>query len=66
MSIDFKDNEDKLGLSGGLTFDQLRIAQDIGANANNTLIQLNSSNELLAILTGMQANVITSKDFVIV
>lgn len=63
---DFKDNEDKLGLSGGLTFDQLRIAQGTGANAKNTLIQLNSSNELLTILTGVQADVITSKDFVIV
>lgn len=63
---DFNDNEDKLGLSGGLTFDQLRITQGTGANAKNTLIQLNSSNELLSILTGVQADVITSKDFVIV
>lgn len=63
---DFKDNEDKLGLSQGLTFDQLRIAQGIGANAKDTLIQLNSSNELLTILTDVQVDVITNKDFVMV
>lgn len=63
---DFKDNEDKLGLSGGLTFNQLRITQGTGANAENTLIQLNSSNELLTILNNVQTDVITSKDFVIV
>ena len=63
---DFKDNEDKLGLSGGLTFEQLRIAQGTGGNAKNTLIQLNSSDELLAILNNVQADVITSKDFLMV
>ena len=63
---DFKDKEDKLGLSGGLAFNQLRITQGTEANAKNTLIQLNSSNEVLSILTGVQADVITSKDFVIV
>lgn len=63
---DYKDNEDKLGLSRGLAFNQLRITQGTGANAENTLIQLNSSNELLTILTGVQANVITSRDFAIV
>ncbi|WP_143755468.1 Ig-like domain-containing protein [Gloeocapsopsis sp. IPPAS B-1203] len=36
-------------------------------NDNGTsAIQLNKSNELLTILTGVQADVITSKDFVIV
>ena len=36
-------------------------------NDNGTsAIHLNKSNELLTILTGVQADVITSKDFVIV
>jgi hypothetical protein len=57
---DFKDGADFIALSGGLTFGQLTIA----TNANNTLIRVTETNELLATLNGVQTNVITAIDFV--
>ncbi|MBA2748023.1 MAG: endonuclease/exonuclease/phosphatase family protein [Tatlockia sp.] len=57
---------DFLGLANGLTFEQLEITQGTGNNANNTLITNSSSNELLAIVNGVQSNVLTSADFAIV
>ncbi|MCU0537643.1 MAG: hypothetical protein MUD14_27470 [Hydrococcus sp. Prado102] len=63
---DFTDNRDKLGLSGGLSFGQLSLAQGTGTNTNNTLISLASNDEVLAILRGVQANSITSADFVVI
>ena len=61
---DFKDGEDLLALSDTLSFGQLTIAQGTDANAANTLISLTSSNELLAILNGVNALNITTADFV--
>jgi Ca2+-binding RTX toxin-like protein len=61
---DFKDGEDLLALSDTLSFGQLTIAQGTDANAANTLISLTSSNELLAILNGVNALNITTTDFV--
>ncbi|WP_199350044.1 ExeM/NucH family extracellular endonuclease [Nostoc flagelliforme] len=57
---DFKDGADLIALSGGLTFGQLTIA----GNANNTLIRVTETNELLATLNGVQTNVVTAIDFV--
>ena len=58
---DFQDGTDLIGLSGGLTFANLTIAQGTGINAGNALIS--SNGELLAVLTGIGANTITSGDF---
>lgn len=62
--LDFEDGIDKLGLSGGLTFQDLTIVQGTGENAADTLISITRTGELLATLTGIQNNLITSADFV--
>jgi serralysin len=58
---DFQAEIDLIGLSDGLTFANLTITQGTGINAANTLIA--SQGELLAVLTGIGANTITSADF---
>jgi mannose-6-phosphate isomerase-like protein (cupin superfamily) len=60
---DFTNDEDLIGLSGGLSFDDLMIIQGTGGSANDTLINIPSSNELLAILNGVQASALASTDF---
>ncbi|MBE9227779.1 SBBP repeat-containing protein [Phormidium sp. LEGE 05292] len=57
---DFQDGVDLLALYGGLTFQQLAIAQ----SGSNTVITQLGSNELLATLNGIAANLITQADFV--
>lgn len=61
---DFTKGQDKIGLALGLPFASLTITQGTGANANDTLIRVNSTGEYLAVLTGVSANVINSSDFV--
>lgn len=63
---DFAKGGDLIGLSGSLSFDALTIIQGTGGSANDTLINITSSNELLAILSGVQADTITSTDFTVV
>lgn len=60
---DFVDAQDRLGLSGGLTFNQLTITQGTNANVSNTLIMLTNTGEILATISGVQASTITSADF---
>jgi Ca2+-binding RTX toxin-like protein len=60
--IDFSKGQDILKLSDGLTFTDLKITQGTGIDANDTSISTNSGNELLAILSGVQASDITSDD----
>nr|WP_275974099.1 Calx-beta domain-containing protein [Argonema galeatum] len=59
--IDFEDGQDLLGLVSGLTFEQLAIAQI----NNATLISVKSSGQQLVTLSGVQANLITQSDFVL-
>ncbi|MBW4680304.1 MAG: tandem-95 repeat protein [Microcoleus vaginatus WJT46-NPBG5] len=54
---DFTDGEDLLGLAAGLTFESLTIT----SSSNATLISV--GDELLASLTGVQADLITVNDF---
>ncbi|MBD2180129.1 GDSL-type esterase/lipase family protein [Aerosakkonema funiforme] len=63
---DFTDSQDVLGLSGGLTFQQLSIIQGTDVNWNNTLVKITSTDELLATLNGIQATSITVNDFTVV
>lgn len=58
--------QDRIQLSGGLSFGQLSVVQGTGTNANDTLLRLSGSSEVLAILTGVQATTITSSDFITV
>jgi hypothetical protein len=62
---DFTDGSDQIGLSGGLLFEQLTITQAVGSHSG-TLISVTSSDELLAMLTGVDATTITTADFVTV
>ncbi|MCS6792861.1 MAG: calcium-binding protein, partial [Oscillatoriaceae bacterium SKYG93] len=59
---DFEDGIDLLGLTGGLTFAELTVAQ----GATGTLISITSSGELLASLNGVSATLITADDFTLV
>ncbi|MBD2048869.1 hypothetical protein H6F78_25275 [Coleofasciculus sp. FACHB-64] len=61
--LDFTDTQDLIVLSDGLKLEYLTITQGTGANANNALIDLANTGELLATLTGVQANTLTSADF---
>lgn len=63
LIFDFTDTEDAIALSDNLSFADLTITQGTGGSANDTLINVTSSNELLAILSGVQAETITSDDF---
>jgi len=58
--VDFQDGADLIGLANGLTFGQLSIIQD----GKNTLIGF--EDETLAILKGMNANLLTEADFTII
>ncbi|MEG5129114.1 choice-of-anchor D domain-containing protein, partial [Microcoleus sp. ARI1-B5] len=56
---DFVTGQDFIGLSGGLSFDQLEITQ----NNNNALIKFKGSGEVFASLTGVNATSIGVSDF---
>ena len=58
---DFTDGKDKLGLDNNLQYSDLTISQGTDINANDTIISKDS--EYLAILTGIDASVISDQDF---
>jgi hypothetical protein len=58
--VDFQDGADLIGLANGLTFGQLSITQD----GKNTLISV--EDETLAIVKGVNANLLTEADFTII
>jgi Ca2+-binding RTX toxin-like protein len=58
---DFTDGSDKLGMDDNLQFSQLTIAQGTYSNSNDTIISKGS--EYLAILTGIDASVLSEADF---
>jgi 5'-nucleotidase / UDP-sugar diphosphatase len=57
--LDFRNNQDKLALTDGLKFSNLRFSE-VG---NSTVIRLRNS-DVLAILQGVDSSVINSRDFV--
>ena len=59
---DFVQGQDFIGLSGGLSFDQLEVSQ----SNDSALIKLQGSGEVIASLTGVNASLITVNDFQIV
>jgi hypothetical protein len=61
---DFTDNEDRIGLSAGLSLAQIDVTQGTGVNTSDTLIKLIANHELLAILRGVNSSNITAADFV--
>ena len=61
---DYVDGSDSLGLSDGLTFSDLTIANN---NANTaTVIRETSTNNILAVLSGIDSTVIDNDDFVVI
>jgi Ca2+-binding RTX toxin-like protein len=56
---DFVKGQDFIGLSRGLSFNQLEISQD----NNSALIKLKGSGEVIASLTGVNASLIAVNDF---
>jgi len=62
---DFVSEDDLIGLAGELSFEQMTLSQGSGNQSGNTLISLTSSNELLATLVGVQANTLSSSNFVL-
>ena len=61
--MDFQDGTDVIGLSGGLNFDDLTIAQGSGSNSSHTIIRITSSGEYLAILQNVSVSNISVGDF---
>lgn len=57
---DFEEKKDSLGLSYGLTFEQLTIGQA----DNNTIISITDSGKILAVLTNIESHLINAKDFI--
>jgi hypothetical protein len=57
---DFESGVDALALFGSLTFGQLDITQ----SNDDTLISVTGTGEVLATLTGVQANLLTAADFI--
>lgn len=53
---DFSISQDLLLLAGGLTFEQLTLTPGTGNRAQDTLIRLASTGEVLASLTGLSVN----------
>jgi len=62
---DFSLTDDKLGLTGGLTYGDLVVQQGNGTDtaSSNTLVLNASSNEYLAILLETQSNLLTASHF---
>jgi probable HAF family extracellular repeat protein len=63
---DFQTGQDLLGLSGGLRFNQLTISQGTGIQAQDTLIRIASTGELLASLTGLSSSSLTQDMFALI
>lgn len=64
--INFDINADLLGLTAGLTFEQLAIAQGTSGDEYFTQISVASSGDLLATLSGVQADSITGSSFSVI
>jgi pimeloyl-ACP methyl ester carboxylesterase len=58
---DFRQGEDVIGLSGGLTFDQLNITQ---GNNGAVIITKNAPNIILGTVNGVQSNTLVASDFI--
>ncbi|HEY9848816.1 MAG TPA: DUF4347 domain-containing protein [Leptolyngbyaceae cyanobacterium] len=62
LITDFQDGQDAIALSSGLSFADLAIVQ----SNNNTIVIVKASNELLANLHSIPANLINQQDFIFI
>ncbi|MGG6297335.1 Calx-beta domain-containing protein [Leptolyngbya sp. AN02str] len=60
----FEDGVDRIGLLGGLTFNNLSITQGQGAFASSTVIRIGAAGQFLAVIENTNRNSITAADFV--
>ena len=63
---DFQVGQDRLGLSGGLRFEQLAIAQGTGISSRDTFVRIAANQELLTVLSYVPASFITDSAFTFV
>ncbi len=61
---DFNPNQDRIGLAGGLRFNDLSIAQGTGNNRNNVIIRNRRTGEFLAIVRNVNVSRLTRKNVV--
>jgi glycerophosphoryl diester phosphodiesterase len=62
--LDFVIGEDKIRLSG-VSFSQIQITAGAGTEAGNALVNLSSGTSPLAVVVGVQANALSSGDFIV-
>ncbi|HEY9624483.1 MAG TPA: heparin lyase I family protein [Crinalium sp.] len=60
---DFTNGQDTIQLSGGLTFERLRILQGKGKNAQDTLLRDSRTGKYVAVLKGVDSRTIDRNDF---
>uniref|UniRef100_UPI00404797E5 calcium-binding protein n=1 Tax=Polynucleobacter sp. TaxID=2029855 RepID=UPI00404797E5 len=60
---DFTDGMDVFGMEGGLQFTDITITQGTGSYAADSIIQVHSTGEYLALLTAISATTLTDADF---
>ena len=63
---DFTNHEDLIQLPFGVAFEDLAISQGSEVNANDTFLSLANNDELLATVTGVEADIFSSSDFIVV
>ena len=61
---DFRNGTDVVGLDGGLQYSDLTIAQGTGENANDTIISITSTAEILAIVEKISASDLNGFDII--
>jgi hypothetical protein len=60
---DFENGQDKIKVTGGITFEQLKIAQGSGSFAEDTVIQDKRSSKFIAVLKEISSSAIGRDDF---
>ena len=63
---DFTSGEDLIGLTGGLTYDQITFTQEITNNVPIASIVIAATGEVLATVSGIPSAALTRESFTIV
>ena len=60
---DFGKGQDLIELTGSLTFDSINIVAGTGSNAGNTILQNKTTNQIIAVLQGVDSSTISRSNF---
>lgn len=60
---DFGKGQDLIELTGGLTFDSINIVAGTGTNAGNTILENKTTNQIIAVLQGVDSSTLTRAHF---